>query len=826
MMYNPRIADRRSSRAGGGPEAGRRDVTTHRRRNGAFLPAVGILAAILGAAAVSVPDTAAAQAMLRNQTRIVNQAISRQVRNALRPMLVVRNTLGPVLGMEMSADGGRAAFAFADGVRVWDLVSGLQVGVVPATGLRAMALASGGRTLATADSAGAITLWDAGTAAALRRLTGAGAVEALALSADGALVAAAGADGRLRLWSAADGRARATADGGGAVAALAFSPSGGRIAAAGADGTVRLFDTAAGAAAGTLSGDGAALTRLAFIDETTLAAGGADGGVRVWRGGRTAPERTLRAGNGPVRSLAARPDGMVAAGAAGQPVTVWDARGNRLGAAGGADGFAGLPAGGERLLTAGSDGRGRLWDVRSGAPVAQIIMTRGGWSVVDDTGRYDGSDGGVGDIARQADQELYEMPSFAEPYYEPGLLAKLLQAPNQMLTAGSPPVEAGIAQPPVVELAAPSGGSVGPAQVTVTATDRGGGIETVILYQNGKAVGPSRLAGSSDETRGGQPVRVLTYNVDLVAGSNSFRAVAMGANRIESLPAEATVAVSAPPGAPPPTLHLVVIGINQYANPALELNYAVADARGLTGWGRNGAKPIFGAVKLYELYDRQATRPNIERLFAQLEATRPEDVVMVYYAGHGETANETWHLLPTEFGRGVPFELAQADSRSVATFRDALVKSITADGIPATDLRDQILKIGAQRVLVLIDACKSGSLNRAFDGFADRKHLQTLSQQSGIHILAATAKEQLAVEIEQLGHGAFTYAVLQALQGAADRKPADGVVTARELLANAVDQVPVFAFRYANSEQFPTVFSRGADFELGPARKKPAKAKK
>ncbi|NYZ11054.1 hypothetical protein HL658_00715 [Azospirillum sp. RWY-5-1] len=800
-------------------------MTTHRRRTAALLPAIGMLAALLGVAAVSAPEPASAQAMLRNQTRITNDAIRRQVQNALRPLLVVRNTIGPVLAMETSADGRRAAFAFADGVRVWDLENGLQIGVVPATGLRALAIAGGTRTLATADATGTVTLWDAGTGTALRRLTGAGAVDTLTLSADGSLVAAAGADGRVRLWNTADGRSLPTPAGAGAVAALAFSPSGARLAAGGADGTVRLIDTANGAVAGTLSTDGAALTRLAFADEATLAGGGADGRVRVWRGGRASPERTMRAGDGPVRTLAVRPDGTVAAGSAGQPVTVWDARGARLSSAGAAD-FAGFPAVGERLLTAGADGRGRLWDARSGAAVGQMIMTRGGWSVVDGAGRYDGSDGGVADIARQADQELYEMPSFAEPYYEPGLLAKLLRAPNQMLTANAPPVEAGIAPPPVVELAAPSGGAVGPAQVTVTATDRGGGLETVILYLNGKAVGPARLTASRDETRGGQPVRVLTYTVDLVAGTNRLRAMALGGNRIESLPAEATVPVSAPPGAPPPTLHLVVVGINQYANPALALNYAVADARGLTGWGKAGAKPIFGAVKLYELYDRQATRPNIQRLFAQLESTRPEDVVMVYYAGHGETANDTWHMLPTEFGRGVPFELAASDGRSVTAFRDALVKSVTADGIPASELRDQILRIGAQRVLVLIDACKSGALNRAFDGFADRKHLQTLSQQSGIHILAATAKEQLAVEIEQLGHGAFTYAVLQALQGAADRSPADGVVTARELLDNAVAQVPIFAFRYANSEQFPTVFSRGADFAVGPATKKPVKAKK
>ncbi|WP_372394469.1 caspase family protein [Azospirillum sp. HJ39] len=805
----------------------------NRRRLSACLTGSALLAGLLlaGLLVTGWSQPAAAQgAIMRNQTRIINQAVTNQVRQALRPRLLVRDGAGAVSAMETGAAGRHLALASADGgVRVWDLESGRQVQRLQAGPVRALAVADASRTLATVGPDGSVTLWDILQGQPLRRIA-AGGVQAVRLSPDGALLATAAADGTVRLWSAGSGQPAATLPGaGGAVAALAFSPDGRRLAAGGADRAVRLWSIPDGQPLATMTGADAAVTALAFAADGTLHAGDAGGAVQVWRAGSTTPARSIRAAGSAVTALAVRPDGLVAVANGSRSLGVWTGEGRQLVSVENPEGTVAAAAfapGAERVIGAGSDGRARVWDLGSGALAAQLIMTRGGWSVLDGAGRFDGSDGGLGDVAWQAEQEVFEMTNFSQPYYEPGLLAKTLRAPAALLTPGAPTVTAGIAPPPTVQIAAPAGAAApGPASVAVTAADRGAGIAEIVLYANGKALDPAAVTATEDVDVNGQPGRRVTFTVDLVAGTNRLRAVALGDNRIESVPAQALVTVVAP--VEKPVLHVVVVGINQYANPVLELNYAVADARGVTAWARKQTGGgVFAEVKLHELYDRQATRANIGSLFAQLKATRPQDVVVIYVAGHGENAEQSWYFLPTEFGRNLPFETAAGDARGGQAFRQAVLQAVAADGISARSFYRNVLQIGAQHVVLLIDSCKSGGVRRAFEADADRRALALVGQQAGVHILAATDKNQLAVELEALGHGAFTYAVLNGLGGAADGNPADGMVSAREVLGYAVAQVPAMALRHSQSEQNPTAFSRGADFTLGPAGERQAKARK
>ncbi|CAO3431348.1 caspase family protein [Azospirillum endophyticum] len=782
------------------------------------------------------PPAAAQGAVIRNQTRIINQAVTNQVRQALRPRLLIRDGAGAVSAMETGTAGRYLALASADGgIRVWDLESGRQVQRLQAGPVRALAVADASRSLATVGPDGSVTLWDILQGQALRRIA-AGGAQAVRLSPDGTLLATAGADGTVRLWNAGSGQPAASLPGAtGAVSALAFSPDGRRLAGGGADRAVRLWSVPDGQLLATLTGADSAVTALAFAADGTLHAGDAGGAVQIWRAGSATtptptPARSIRAAGSAVTALAVRPDGLVAVANGSRSLGVWTGEGRQVVSVENPEGIVAAAAfapGAERVIGAGSDGRARVWDLGNGTLAAQLIMTRGGWSVLDGAGRFDGSDGGLGDVAWQAEQEVFEMTNFSQPYYEPGLLAKTLRAPAALLTPGVPAVTAGIAPPPTVQIAAPaSAAAPGPASVTVTAADRGAGIAEVVLYANGKALDPAAVTATEDVAVNGQPGRRVTFAVELAAGSNRLRAVALGDNRIESVPAEALVTVAAPV-VEKPVLHVVVVGINQYANPVLELNYAVADARGVTAWARKQAGGgVFADVKLHELYDRQATRANIGALFAQLKATRPQDVVVIYVAGHGENAEQSWYFLPTEFGRNLPFETAAGDARGGQAFRQAVLQAVASDGISARSFYRNVLQIGAQHVVLLIDSCKSGGVKRAFEADADRRALALVSQQAGVHILAATDKNQLAVELETLGHGAFTYAVLNGLGGAADGNPPDGVISAREVLGYAVAQVPAMAMRHSQSEQNPTAFSRGADFSLGTAGERQAKSRK
>ena len=85
----------------------------------------------------------------------------------------------------------------------------------------------------------------------------------------------------------------------------------------------------------------------------------------------------------------------------------------------------------------------------------------------------------------------------------------------------------------------------------------------------------------------------------------------------------------------------------------------------------------------------------------------------------------------------------------------------------------------------------------------------------GIHLLAGTDKGQLASELSSLGHGLFTYAILEALSGKADNRPADGLVSVKEMIDFAEHTVTDMSGKYAQTSQRPTAVSRGFDFAVG-----------
>ncbi|WP_333783399.1 caspase family protein [Candidatus Kryptonium thompsonii] len=195
-----------------------------------------------------------------------------------------------------------------------------------------------------------------------------------------------------------------------------------------------------------------------------------------------------------------------------------------------------------------------------------------------------------------------------------------------------------------------------------------------------------------------------------------------------------------------------------------------------------------------ELYNEQATKENIISKLKELENTNPQDAVLIYLAGHGETINDRWYFIPHEL-----------------TYPEREVE-VQTKGISSDELSVLIRNTKAQKILVLIDACKSGAALLAFRGFEDRKALSQLSRATGVHVIAASTKEQYAAEVKDLGHGVFTYTLLEGLKG----KAAGGtnIVTVRKLMGYVEEQLPEITKRYKQEAQFPVVDSKGMDFPL------------
>ncbi|CAK0760748.1 WD_REPEATS_REGION domain-containing protein [Azospirillaceae bacterium] len=787
-------------------------------------------AVLIGAVALgaSSPTTAqmrsnpgASASVLRAQTQAITGAISRQVQSAFRPHMQIRNSVGQILEMEMAPDGRLLAIVSADNaVRVWDLENGrqtrqLQVGDVGS--VRAVDVGVSGvtkatrsvlqpaprRVIATGGDNGAVIVWENGSGVELRRFSGhQGAVNVVRLSHDGALLASAGVDGVVRLWEMETGKLRAQLPGhSGGATALAFSASGQVLATGGGDGVVRLWSPA-GATLKTIeahSGGVRALAFNAFGDR--LYSGGADGKIRSWS--TSGEEGDSWKAAGAIGTLVVGKIGNLVSVTNSGEVQVWESDGSRLASindSGNRIKAATFTPDGKHVITAGEDGLAKVWDVEDTRLLVRLILTSNGWAVADSSGRFDGSDRGINNVTWVDGQLAIDMSNFGASHYEPGLLAKTLRNPGALLTSSAPSVEEGVPTPPLSSIDPPGNSSalLGKANIVVTAEDVGGGIKNVRLFHNDKAVDASRIVSDSTGDQGGRDARVVVFAVDLLPGENRFRAMATSAGDVEGPSATATISTPQSGPVQKSAMHVVAIGINQYSNPEMTLNYAVADARGFVDWARRQtSNQAFSKVQIHELYDQQATRAGIQALFQSLQSTNSQDVVIMYFAGHGESVQKQWYFLPTEFGRNMT---AQA---------------VAAEGVGTKVFQDAILKMGAQRVFMLLDACKSGTLGKAFASDVDSRDIQSMSRDAGIHIMAATDKNQLAVELAELGHGAFTYTVLDALKGVSPKITTDGIVRAKAVLYYAADQVPSVAFKYTGMEQFPTVFSRGGDFEIG-----------
>ncbi|MDH4092369.1 MAG: caspase family protein [Cyclobacteriaceae bacterium] len=334
--------------------------------------------------------------------------------------------------------------------------------------------------------------------------------------------------------------------------------------------------------------------------------------------------------------------------------------------------------------------------------------------------------------------------------------------------------------------------------INVEIYDGGGGVKEVNIYQNDKLI--IRDTAFVSRTEGEKTTR--SYTAEMTNDENVFKVKVINYYKVESRPDVLTVQYTGKIQATS-SLYLLSVGINKYENASYELNYARPDATAFTEKILEQNKGVFKAIHKTEIYDTDATRSNILSEFKSIiSRAKPEDVFMFYYAGHGtlDVDNQGgFYLVPTEVTK---------------MYADA--GQLEAKCISDAELKNNLMQLKAQKQIVFMDACHSGAAvanMKVRAGGAEEKAMVTLARSSGVAMLASSGTQQFAAEFEQLRHGTFTYALLEALDGKADLG-GDGQVTVNEIKVYMDERVPELTKEFGGKAQYPTGYTNGNDFPI------------
>lgn len=461
-------------------------------------------------------------------------------------------------------------------------------------------------------------------------------------------------------------------------------------------------------------------------------------------------------------------------------------------------------AGDDTLRLSSSDGKELL---------TYISLKNDDWLAYTPDGRFDGSPGGIAKVTFARGNQTFALEQFAERFYQPGLIALVLNGQDTLPTINAGTLLA-LGAPPLVKITSPQNSAANAAQIEVTVEAREqnkGSVKAIRLYHNGRLVGgPGNLRGIIVEAAAPLTPEITTqkFSVLLAPGENILRAVAYSQTDLESKPDEIKIAFNSAPQKP--ALHVLAVGINSYRDATMDLSYARPDAEALAAFfeAKQQENTLYSRITVTKLVDEAASGAAIRQALKTLgTGSKPEDVVLIYLAGHGETAPQSDAPDAPETFYFLPAEMRQM----------ALKERVRQLGISRLEMDELVKNIAARKIVLVYDACKSGAAvggtTSGTRGIADEAQaLAQLARAQGIHILTASTAQQYAGEVRALGHGILTYALLEGLKGKATDN--GSLIKVRELMSYVEDRVPVLAKEYRGREQWPVPFNGGQNFPL------------
>jgi TPR repeat protein len=208
----------------------------------------------------------------------------------------------------------------------------------------------------------------------------------------------------------------------------------------------------------------------------------------------------------------------------------------------------------------------------------------------------------------------------------------------------------------------------------------------------------------------------------------------------------------------------IIIGVGEYEDNGIgDLPNAVNDAVSLkdTLMSLPNGFPQENILLMTD-DQKQHNRPtesNIRRqINSHLDLVAKEDIVLLYFAGHGVTENSELYLMP----------------------RDGVVSDIKGSGYAFQDVENRLKACAAKKKIFILDACHSGTGRNADNKLSPSAEDEFARAADDMVILASCKADQRSYEMPDTGHGAFTYFLLDGLNGQGDSDE-DGYINMMEL---------------------------------------------
>jgi hypothetical protein len=226
----------------------------------------------------------------------------------------------------------------------------------------------------------------------------------------------------------------------------------------------------------------------------------------------------------------------------------------------------------------------------------------------------------------------------------------------------------------------------------------------------------------------------------------------------------------------------LLIGVDRYEDSNISsLKGAANDARSLNQALVNyGGFPQDQVIVLSsdEPFERQPTRKNILRRLSNLAGLVPKDgLLLISFAGHGIDRNGQGFLIPSD-----------------ATFTED-TRLLEETAISVSSVKQRIIDTGVQQVMIILDSCRSyptgrsDSPNPLTNAFTKTLNFDVTNKEvTAFVVLYATAVGDRAYEYAEKQQGYFSWAIAQALKGAAANER--GEVTLGALVKYLESTVP------------------------------------